>query len=126
MSAPLTDTRRATIIHALKRCDDTAVSAALEFQQTRDAAHIQPVIHGLIRREMPEENATDLATAPSETRLIEDLGLDSLALMEIVMSAEEVFDIKIENNELKQIATLAGLSVFVQTKLSSAPSAETN
>lgn len=114
------DDRRNDIAHVLKRCKPEAVAAAHRFQQTRSIADVQPVILGLIEREMPEDSTTNLATAPGDTRLIEDLGLDSLGLMEAVMAAEEVFGITIENQDLRRIATLEELNGFVEAKLAEA------
>ena len=109
--------RRTEIKHTLRRCNPAAVEAALRFQDTRSPADVAPVIHGLIAREMSDEIPVDLATVTGTTRLIEDLGLDSLGLMEIVMAAEEVFGISIENHELRSIATLDELNHFVAAKL---------
>lgn len=119
-SSPLVGNRQDDIKQALKRCKPEAIAAALRFQQTRSIADVQPVILGLIEREMPEDSAQDIATAPGDTRLIEDLGLDSLGLMEAVMAAEEVFGITIENQDLRRIATLEELNGFVEAKLATA------
>jgi acyl carrier protein len=116
VSAPASN-RRGEIIHTMRRCKAEAVEAAVRFQDTRSPADVEPVVHGLIAREMPDEKAIDLATVPGSTRLIEDLGLDSLGLMEIVMAAEEVFGITIENHELRSIRTMEQLNGFVAIKL---------
>ncbi|MGB8166002.1 MAG: phosphopantetheine-binding protein [Chthoniobacteraceae bacterium] len=112
--------RRNEITRAVRRCNPAAIEAALRFQETRSPADVEPVIHGLIAREMPDENAVDLSTVAGTTRLIEDLGLDSLGLMEIVMAAEEVFGISIDNQELRSISTLDELNHFVGAKLAEA------
>lgn len=109
--------RRNEIAHMLRRCSAPTIEAALRFQETRSPADVEPIIHGLIDREMPAENPTDLAAAPEDTRLIEDLGLDSLGLMDIVMAAEDVFGINIENEELRSIATMGELNRFIAEKV---------
>jgi acyl carrier protein len=109
--------RRKEITQALRRCSAAALEAALRFQEAPSPTDVEPVIHGLIAREMPDDSAIDLATAPGTSRLIEDLGLDSLGLMDIVMAAEEVFGITIENHELRSITTLDELNHFVAAKL---------
>jgi acyl carrier protein len=116
-TAPSTADRRTEIVQAMRRCNPAALDAALRFQGSRSPADVGPVIHGLIAREMPEKTTIDLATAPGTSRLIEDFGLDSLGLMDIVMAAEEVFGISIENHELRSIATLEELNRFVAAKL---------
>ncbi len=102
---------------ALKRCNSVAIEAAFRFQETHDPADVTIVVHGILQREMNEENFPILAKGDPETHLIDDLGLDSLALTEVVMSAEDIFGITIENSELKTIRTLGDLEQFVQTKL---------
>jgi 3-hydroxyacyl-[acyl-carrier-protein] dehydratase len=61
-----------------------------------------------------------LAAASEDTRLIEDLGLDSLTLLEIVLSIEEVLKLRIENEELREIRTLGQLNKFLHAKITGA------
>lgn len=41
-----------------------------------------------------------------ETRLVEDLGLDSLDLMELLVHAEEMFSIKINPDDMSTMKTI--------------------
>ena len=114
---PLTDQQAQDLKRALKRCSSETIEAAFRFQENRDPADVTMVVHGILQREMNEENFPALANGDPDTHLIDDLGLDSLALTEVVMSAEDIFGITIENSELKTIRTLGDLEQFVQTKL---------
>lgn len=118
-SQPTSEELRQNLRHVLKRCSAATIEAALRFQETRDPAEVEPIILGLLAREIPEEKASDIATAFGETRLIEDLGLDSLGFMEAVMAAEEVFGVVIDNQDLRRITTLDQLYGFVKEKVSS-------
>lgn len=49
---------------------------------------------------VPKENITP------ETTFVDDLGADSLDVLEITMGIEEEFDIQIENEDLEKISTV--------------------
>ena len=115
----VSETRREEIVSALKRCSDETVQVAFRFEVTRDPAAVPTIIFGILTRELPKESASRLSSAPGTTRLIEGLGLDSLGLMEAVMSVEEVLGITIDNSELRKIATLDDLNGFIREKLES-------
>jgi 3-hydroxyacyl-[acyl-carrier-protein] dehydratase len=75
------------------------------------------VVYGIIERHLAPENNRILADAGDDTRLIEDLGIDSLTLLEIVLSIEETIKISIENEELREIRTLGEVKDFITRKL---------
>ena len=52
-----------------------------------------------------------------ESRLIEDLGADSLDIMEMLMVLEEEFNITIMDEEVEQMKTIAGVVKVVESKL---------
>jgi acyl carrier protein len=54
-----------------------------------------------------------LLTASDDLRLSEDLGIDSLTMMEIVMVAEDALHESIPNEELCQLRTLGDLQAFI-------------
>lgn len=51
------------------------------------------VFADLIRSEMPDRDMAERAEILPETRLIEDLGYDSLAVIELLSQMEEVYGI---------------------------------
>lgn len=58
----------------------------------------------------PLEKVTDNA------RLIEDLGADSLDIMEMLMALEDDFGISIADNETSQMTTISGVIKVVESK----------
>ncbi len=50
--------------------------------------------------------ATPLASMAGTTRLIEDLGCDSLTMIDVLFISEALLDIKLADDELKSIRTL--------------------
>lgn len=119
-----TDSREQDIIRALKRCSDESVAAALRFQASHDAADLSLIIKGVLERDLPDTHTAAMATATDSTRLIEDLGMDSFGMMEVVMTAEEVFGISVANQELRDVTTLGSLKSFLLSKVKSGPAAE--
>ncbi len=113
----ISDQRAQELKSSLKRCSSDTIEAAFHFNETRDPADVSRIVHGILAREMEEDKLPILEKAVPNTLLIDDLGLDSLALTEVVMSAEDVLGIQIENNELKTIRTLGDLEQFAQSKL---------
>lgn len=51
----------------------------------------------------------DLSSCTKDTKLAEDIGFNSLELMNIANDAEDEFDIIIEDDELKNIRTIDDL-----------------
>jgi acyl carrier protein len=51
-----------------------------------------------------------------ETRLVEDLAVDSLDLLEIVIAVEDVFRIKITDQDFSHLATVSAAVSYIQNK----------
>ncbi|HMK00584.1 MAG TPA: acyl carrier protein [Reyranella sp.] len=62
----------------------------------------------------------DEARLMDDVRLAEDLGADSLDMVEIVMSCEERFDIDIPNRVATSLATVGDAVRFVEAELAGA------
>ena len=52
-----------------------------------------------------------------ESKLIEDLGADSLDIMEMLMALEDEFGISISDDETAKMKTLAGVVSVIESKL---------
>jgi acyl carrier protein len=51
-----------------------------------------------------------------ETKLVDDLGIDSLEIFEIVMSLEEEFGLEIPNEDVEGIKTVDQIVKYVESK----------
>jgi acyl carrier protein len=60
---------------------------------------------------------SDRAKITSEARLADDLGADSLDVVEVVMSFEERFDIEIPNNVATRLVTVGDAVAFISAQL---------
>ncbi len=52
-----------------------------------------------------------------EASLIEDLGADSLTIVELIMSMEELFDIEIDDEDAEKIVTVQDAIDYIKAKL---------
>ena len=52
----------------------------------------------------------------AEASFIDDLGADSLDLVELIMEMEETFDVQIADNELEKIRTIKDVLDFIKSK----------
>jgi acyl carrier protein len=108
--------QEAALRESLRRCSEPTIEAAIAYQQTSDPKHIPVIIIGIIERFVEPDLRQRLAGDCDELRVIEDLGLDSLTMMEIVMLVEEVTQTKIENEELRGLVTIGDIKTFVDCR----------
>jgi acyl carrier protein len=59
----------------------------------------------------------DVSLIQPDTRLREDLGIDSLTLLELVMKTENVFGITIEDAELVSIRRVSDVVAIIDRKM---------
>jgi 3-hydroxyacyl-[acyl-carrier-protein] dehydratase len=120
MSVTLTENDVADLKEGLRRCSPETVEAAIRYREKGDVDAIPIIVFGILDRYQPATAAVKLSEANENTRLIEDIGLDSLTLLEIVLSIEEVLKLRIENEELREIRTLGQLNKFLHDKITGA------
>ena len=101
----------------LKRCSPATYYAACKFRKTRQDEDLQAVILGVVERFVERDLRPKLHVATGTLRLSEDLGIDSLTMMEIVMIAEDVLRISVSNEELTHLRTLGEVQRFIEEKL---------
>ena len=118
---PFTPENEAQLREALKRCSPSTFEAACQFRRTGNVQHVPVIIFGVIERYVESKLRPRLKEPADNLRLAEDLAIDSLTMMEIVMLAEDVLQITIDNDELRQLRTLGEVRVFMEAKISGAP-----
>ncbi|HTS17842.1 MAG TPA: phosphopantetheine-binding protein [Verrucomicrobiae bacterium] len=117
MNVTLTDSEVADLKEGLRRCSPKTIEAAVRYRETGDLDAIPTIVYGILERYQPSTAPVKLSQANENARLIEDIGLDSLTLLEIVLSIEEVLKLHIENEELRQIRTVGNLNTFLRDKI---------
>ncbi len=73
------------------------------------SADIETLVVDLIQRELHATTRVD-----AQTRFVDDLGADSLALVELTLVLEETFDIDISDDEAQRIRTVRDAIVSVE------------
>ncbi|WP_158277335.1 acyl carrier protein [Opitutus sp. ER46] len=105
----------------LKRCSPSTIEAACLLHRTGDMTHLKPVLLGVVERYVENDRRARVRTGDDQLRLVEDLGIDSLTMLEIVVLTEEALHISISNEELTQVRTLGDVRRFLATKVETAP-----
>jgi acyl carrier protein len=105
----------------LRRCSAPTRAAAREFRRTRSTAHLPAIIQGLMEHYVERDARAKLQTGDDSLRLVEDLGIDSLTMLEIVFVAEEVLGITIDNEQVRPFSTVGDIKQFIVAKLGSTP-----
>ena len=98
------------------------VEAYLAFAGNGDLARLDDVVLGVLQFYLAKPPAAPLATLPGSTRLIEDLGCDSLTMIDVLFLSEALLDIKLADDELTRIATLDELREHFRQRMSRADS----
>ncbi len=69
-----------------------------------------------IKEIVAEQLSVDEADVVPEASFVDDLGADSLDLVELIMAMEEEFDLKIEDEEAETIKTVQNAIDFIKAK----------
>ncbi|MGH7231682.1 MAG: acyl carrier protein [Nitrospiraceae bacterium] len=77
----------------------------------------QPTIEDRIRTALGEYLKRSPATIDARQSLRDDLGLDSMATIELLFRIEEVFDLQIPDEDLQKLVTVADVTAYVQSKV---------
>ncbi len=117
----LTPEEEELIKDSLKRCSPESIEAALSYRRTGNTDLIPVVILGIIERFLEPDIRPRLKNGADELRIFEDLGVDSLTLVEVIMLVEETLDISIDNNELRDLRTVGDVKIFIDCKLKGLP-----
>lgn len=102
---------------SLRRCPTGTFEAALAYRQTGDISQVPVIVMGIVERFLEPEMRPRLHEGDDSTRLIEDLGVDSLTMMEIVILVEETIGVSFDNQELREIRTVGEVKAYMGRKI---------
>lgn len=80
---------------------------------TYNGHNIQAEVLQILSQRVPP--GTELSP---ETRIVQGLGLDSVAILDFIMDLEDRFDISIPLDRIAEVQTIAELSLAVETLVS--------
>ena len=70
-----------------------------------------------VKEIIAKELEVDAKQVVPEAKFIEDLGADSLDIVELVMAMEEEFDIEIPDEDAERIQTIGDATAYLKEKL---------
>ncbi|MDG0963483.1 MAG: phosphopantetheine-binding protein [Opitutales bacterium] len=100
----------------LKRCPVGTYEAALSFRIEKDATQIEKIVLGIVDRHLEPEQREIFSNCNDTLRMYDDLGLDSLTMLEIIMMVEQTLDVSIDNEELRDLRTLGDVKSYLSAK----------
>jgi acyl carrier protein len=71
-------------------------------------------IEDKVKKIIAEKLSVDLAEVVPEASFVDDLGADSLDLVELIMSMEEEFDVEISDEDAEKITTVQDAIAYVE------------
>jgi len=69
-----------------------------------------------IKEVVVEQLSVNADEVKDDAKFVEDLGADSLDVVELVMALEEKFDIEIPDDEAEKIQTIADVVTYIESK----------
>jgi acyl carrier protein len=85
----------------------TAAYAA--FAESGEPTDLDVVVLGVLQSCLARKPKVSIETLPGSTRLAEDLGCDSLTMLEAVFMVENLFDIDMDDRDLVRLKTIDDL-----------------
>jgi acyl carrier protein len=117
-------TARADAVQTLGRHFPEDVRQAYErFGASRLPADADVVVLAIMLDHMPDKKLRPAGAPADSLALVADLGYDSVAITEMVFFLEDLFSVRISNDEILRVRTVGDLRAFVQQKLTAQPPA---
>jgi len=70
-----------------------------------------------LRQLVSDQLGVDVSEMRPESSIHEDLGADSLDVVELVMAIEEVFDLEISDEEAESMRTVGDVETYVSSRV---------
>ncbi|MBI5689790.1 MAG: acyl carrier protein [Verrucomicrobia bacterium] len=93
------------------------IAACAEFEATGDRAALDRAVLALVEHHLSPPPPRPLSTYPGSTKLVAELGLDSITMVELVFLFEDLFGAKLPQDKLVAVVTIDDLRALVQAQL---------
>ena len=77
-------------------------------------------IEGKVKEIIVENLGVDAATVTPQASFVNDLGADSLDVVELVMAIEEEFGIEVPDSDAENIRTLGDILSYIEARVATA------
>ena len=105
----------------LRGFPEETVRACAEFKATRNQTAFDQALLGLLHHHLSPKPSRPLSTYPGTTPLVAELGLDSITMVELAFIFEDLFHVKLPQEELVKIVTIDDLRALLRHSLHAAP-----
>ena len=123
-TSPSNTSGRGDAVQILGRYFPAEVQVAYtRFLQTRVPADADVVVLAVMLDHLPDKHRRPAGSPADTLGLVTDLGFDSVAITEMVFFLEDLFAVRISNDEILRVRTVGDLRAFVRQKLSAPPPA---
>ena len=93
------------------------VEAYLAFADHGELARLDEVVLGVLQFYLAKPPEAPLTAMPGTTRLVADLGCDSLTMIDVMFLSESLLGIKLADDELTKIETLDQLRTHFRGRM---------
>ncbi|MCH8539408.1 MAG: phosphopantetheine-binding protein [Opitutales bacterium] len=90
----------------LRRCPEGTREALVAFLENGNSSDFETFARGVLVRNIDEDYHDVLLSGSDDLRFVEDLGVDSLSMIEIAINFEDALGIALIDDELKEMRTL--------------------
>ncbi len=109
-------------LREILRCGPAeTVAACEEFRRSGESAAFDRAVLGVITHHLSKPPPLPLAELPGTTTLVADLGLDSITMVEMTFLFEDVFNVKLSQDDLMKIVTLDDLRTLLRAQVAARP-----
>ena len=106
------------ITESLKRCPKGTLEAAIAYRETRDPVNVSIIVMGILERFLEPDLREKLSQKDvGDLSVLDDLGVDSLTMVEIVMLVEETLNVSIDNDDLRVLRTINDINRYLECKI---------
>ncbi len=107
----------------LRGFPEATIQACAEFQATHSDEAFERAFAGIIEHHLRQKPAQPISSLPGSTKLVADLGLDSLTMVEMAFLFEDLFGAKLPHEDYVKVETLADLRTLLRGKIQTPPAA---
>jgi len=120
-TGPSAEQLRASLSQLLRHCPAGTLEAALAFRATGERSLVPILLRGVLSQHCGRNLLSPSELTIGDYHLCTDLGLDSLSLMEVSLTLEDLFELHVDTGSLLTLFTLRELCGLINTELDAIP-----
>ena len=93
---------------------EATIAACAEYQRSRDSGALDLAMAGVVQHHLSNPPEQPVAEMPGSTKLADDLGMDSITMVEMACVFEDMVGTRLPDEELDKIVTLDDLRAVLR------------